>query len=216
MKTYHIQSRDGINTEVSREEYLNASKSRNEQGRKNYYAFRDQKDVNRRYYPGDNYLLIPIDGLPEAVAACKQFHSDEENDRNKRNRRQKHRLEGQPECIRDCDKCKLRSLCHTPTHMRYPISLDRFIEETGNDIESLLFNPEESYIYERLLEALYQALELLNDCESRVLSANFGLYRPQISMREFAESESIPETTATSWKRSALKKLRNILKDWND
>ena len=76
MKTFHIQSHDGINTEVNRDEYLKASKAHDEQGKELYYEFYDQKEMNQKYYPGNYHLLIPVNGHPEAVAACKQFHSD--------------------------------------------------------------------------------------------------------------------------------------------
>lgn len=76
MKTFHIQSHDGINKEVNRDEDLKASKARNEQGKELYYEFRDQKEMNQKYYSRNYHLLIPVNGSPEAVDACKQFHSD--------------------------------------------------------------------------------------------------------------------------------------------
>lgn len=94
MKTFHIQSHDEINTKVNHDEYFNASKARNKQGKNLYHEFRYRKEINQKYYSGNRHLLILVIGLPETVASCKQFHTDTENYRNKYEHHLEHPLEG--------------------------------------------------------------------------------------------------------------------------
>jgi hypothetical protein len=205
-KTYAILHSNGEAIPISKDEFMQRLRMKDENGNVLYGWYDDGEydesyefgsRTNRHYRHGDNNYLIPI-GDESLAEVYRIHHNDISRQQMLGIRRKRAGFSINPMPTRVDDD-------GTETEME-------FSDDTA-DVETIAFN-------DALLRDLHAVLDLLTDYERYVVDSLYGVDKPStISLQEFADSEGLKYSSARSLRDRVLRKLAKLaphLKDYLD